>query len=509
MPASPRANRPLAHGWLALALAAELLLALFDGLANESVILTTSYVIVPLALAIVAGPREVALVTGISFTLALASGKWNDILFSTDHVVRLAVVLVGGTLAVLSASARQSAVEAHDDADEARSEADAARRRLDAILGSLAEAVTVHDARGKTIYANDAAVRLMGTRDLDELLAAEPGELAERFDMTSEDGSPVRTEELPGRRAVRGETAEPMLTRSVHRATGRESWLVTKATVVRDVDGEPLAVNIIEDVTVAKEAERRQRFLAEAGRILTGSLDAGATMEQLAQLAVPGLADWIAVDLVGADGRMERIAQAGSPDAQPQLDPEESEALLANVAEDVEQPIAAQPLGGRQAMLVPMRAGEQTIGVMTFASAQTGRAFGEADLAFAQDIALRAAAAIENARLYSDRDQAAATLQASLLPERLPQLPGWDASAVYRPGEVGSEVGGDFYDLFDGRGRHDGGARGRHRQGRGGGRARPRWPVTPRAPPRASTPIPPRCSPSSTTCCASSPGSPS
>jgi serine phosphatase RsbU (regulator of sigma subunit) len=65
------------------------------------------------------------------------------------------------------------------------------------------------------------------------------------------------------------------------------------------------------------------------------------------------------------------------------------------------------------------------------------------------DIAQRAAAAIENARLYSERDQAAATLQASLLPETLPRLAGWDAAAVYRPGEEGSEVGGDFYDLFE------------------------------------------------------------
>src|SRR3954452_8844679 len=198
---SRRSKPSPALGWMALALAFELVLALVDGLSAEHIILTTAYVIAPLALAIVAGPREVGVVTAVAIALSLASGEWNDFFLSTDHVVRLAVVLTAGILAMLSAGARQAADAARQDADEARAEAGASRRRLEGILGSLAEAVTVHDVRGKTIYANDAAVRLMGCASLEELLAAEPGELAARFVMTREDGSPVRTEELPGRRA--------------------------------------------------------------------------------------------------------------------------------------------------------------------------------------------------------------------------------------------------------------------------------------------------------------------
>ena len=73
-------------------------------------------------------------------------------------------------------------------------------------------------------------------------------------------------EELPGRRALAGEPPEPMLIRSINRATGDERWRLVKASAV---EGEPrLAVNVIEDVTEVKRAELGQRFLAEASAVL-------------------------------------------------------------------------------------------------------------------------------------------------------------------------------------------------------------------------------------------------
>src|SRR4051812_15171856 len=85
-----------ALGWMALALALELVLALVDGLSGEHLVFTTAYVIPPLALAIVAGPREVGVVTAVAISLSFASGEWNDFFLSTDHVTRLTVVLTAG-----------------------------------------------------------------------------------------------------------------------------------------------------------------------------------------------------------------------------------------------------------------------------------------------------------------------------------------------------------------------------------------------------------------------------
>jgi serine phosphatase RsbU (regulator of sigma subunit) len=91
---------------------------------------------------------------------------------------------------------------------------------------------------------------------------------------------------------------------------------------------------------------------------------------------------------------------------------------------------------------------DRVLGVITFVSAESGRRFDEYDLALAQDLGLRAAAAVENARLYEASARIAETLQRSLLPPVLPELPRMEIASAYRPAGVGLEVGGDFYDVF-------------------------------------------------------------
>jgi PAS domain S-box-containing protein len=349
--------------------------------------------------------------------------------------------------------------------------------RLDLVLDAVADAVTVHDETGQTIYANDAAVRLLGAASREEVLAAAPGQLAERFIITREDGSPVRTEDLPGRHAVLGEPAPPLLTRSVHRTTGRVYWLLTKASVVREPDGRVLAVNIIEDVTEAKEGERRQRFLAEAGAVLAGSLDYQETLERVARLVVPELADWCAIDVVDARGGLRRVALVHAdperarfgrelnarypPDlaqptglgavlrsGEPVVYPEITDEMIAASAQDAEHLRLIRGIGMRSALLVPMRVGERTTGVISLVTAESGRAFDEGDVEFFSRLAVLAAAAVENARQYTERTVASLTLQRSLLPERLPEVRGWRSACWYEAGSPGVEVGGDFYDVF-------------------------------------------------------------
>jgi serine phosphatase RsbU (regulator of sigma subunit) len=99
-------------------------------------------------------------------------------------------------------------------------------------------------------------------------------------------------------------------------------------------------------------------------------------------------------------------------------------------------------------MMVPMRVRDRVFGVISFVSAESGRRFTDADLRLAEDLALRAATAVENARLYRARTKIAQTLQASLLPPLLPEVPGVEAGALYRAAGEEHEVGGDFYDLF-------------------------------------------------------------
>jgi PAS domain S-box-containing protein len=473
---SGRSNRTAYIG-LVLALLLELVLLLADVL-TKSVVFTTTYLAAPLALALVARARTVAATAALSVTLAIASGVWNHFFLSPDHILRTTMVAVAGVLAVLSARARGAALRARAETEGARRIADASRRRRDAMRGTLAEAVTVHDSGGKTIYANDAAVKLLGAANIHEVLGAQPGELAARFLITHEDGSPVRVDELPGRRAVLGEPAEPMLTRSVNVATGQALWLLTKATVVQDEDGRPLAVNIIEDVTAVKDSERRQRFLAEAGKVLASSLNYEQTLERVAQLAVPELADWCAVDILDERGEVRRVALAHRDPSkvdfarqlQERYPPERdadtgmSAVLRSGIAElysditdemlelaavDDEHLAMMRAVGLRSGILAPMRVGERTIGVMSFVTADSGRSLHADELAFAEDLALRAGVAVENARLYTERTRTAQTLQDSLLPRRLPDLSRFRTAVSYLSAEHGTDVGGDFYDLFE------------------------------------------------------------
>src|SRR5206468_5500653 len=84
-----------------------------------------------------------------------------------------------------------------------------------------------------------------------------------------------------------------------------------KASPVFGADGRPrLAVNVIEDVTEPRRAELKQRFLAQATKLLASSLDTQVTLEKVAWAAVPELADWCAVDLPDERGRLQRVATA-------------------------------------------------------------------------------------------------------------------------------------------------------------------------------------------------------
>jgi serine phosphatase RsbU (regulator of sigma subunit) len=90
----------------------------------------------------------------------------------------------------------------------------------------------------------------------------------------------------------------------------------------------------------------------------------------------------------------------------------------------------------------------RVIGALTMVSAESGRSFEQSDVELAEQIAEMAALAVENARLYTERTSVARTLQSSLLPEALPDVPGWEIAAAYRPAGQESEVGGDFYDVW-------------------------------------------------------------
>jgi PAS domain S-box-containing protein len=350
---------------------------------------------------------------------------------------------------------------------------------LRAILEGVADSVTAQGPDGSLVYANEAAVRVLGFPSAEALLSAPIPQIMARWELLTPDGEPLPVETLPGRRALMGEEPDAVLVKFINRESGEVRWSRVKAKPARDADGSVrLAINVIEDVTELKQVEQAQRFLAEASRVLADSLDYESTLAAIARLAVPGVADWCAVELdADGSGKLDRVAVAhvdpakvtmaaeiaerypSDPRAdrgvhhvlrtgESQLWPDIPDALIVEAARDEEHLRLIRELGMVSVMMVPMRVRDRVFGVISFVSAESGRRFTDADLRLAEDLALRAATAVENARLYRARTKIAQTLQASLLPPLLPEVPGVEAGALYRPAGEEHEVGGDFYDLF-------------------------------------------------------------
>jgi PAS domain S-box-containing protein len=348
------------------------------------------------------------------------------------------------------------------------------------VFDALAEAVTIRDRENHIIYANRAAWKQMGFDSLDELQQRPPQAIMDDYLVTDEAGAELTMSDVPSVRLLSGDEAPPLVIRTIHRRTGEVRWEVLKATPLLDSSGEMVAsVMVIEDVTVEKQAELRQRFLARASATLMSSLDYEETLRNVAWLAVPEIADWCAVDLVDEAGARQRVVVAHrdpeklalaerlrryepselNPErgigrvirtGMSELYPDIPEEMLAAGAQDEEHLALLREVGLRSALVVPLRARGRPVGAITLVNAESLRRFDESDREFAEQIATRAGVAVENARLATARRAIAQTLQRSLLPEVVPVIAGWEIATLYRSADAADEVevGGDFYDFL-------------------------------------------------------------
>jgi serine phosphatase RsbU (regulator of sigma subunit) len=229
----------------------------------------------------------------------------------------------------------------------------------------------------------------------------------------------------------------------------------------------------------ARAVQRRLAFLAEANRTLTTSLDVDETLDSLSRLAVPVLGDWCAVEArtIGDQATRLHVAHAepgrvsqleallrryprdpGDPQGmtaqviatgRPMLLRKINEATLRRAARDEEHLRLLRDLRLRSVVVAPLIGRGRPVGTLTLATAESGRRLGQADLDFAVELARTTALAIENASLHQERSVVARTLQSSLLPTEIPDIPGVEVAVRYRPSGGRELVGGDFYDVFE------------------------------------------------------------
>ena len=348
------------------------------------------------------------------------------------------------------------------------------------ILDALAEAVTIRDSHHHILYANRAALHQMGFSSLADMQRTPPEAIFADYLVHDEHGGELTMDQIPSVRLHAGQPAEPLVLRTIHRTTGELRWELLKASPIHDADGRLLATAmIIEDITRERLAELRDRFMANASDTLMSSLDYEETLRNVAWLAVPEIADWCVVELVDERGARQQIVVAHRDPAKLELarrlrqfEPEELQAdrgvgrvlrtgaseIYQNIPDDVlvqaavnqEHLSLLRAVGFRSVVLAPLMVGGRALGVMTLVNAESMRRFDEDDREFAEQVAARAAIAVENARLATARRQTATTLQRSLLPDVVPRIEGWNVATLYRAARaaVEVEVGGDFYDFF-------------------------------------------------------------
>ena len=217
---------------------------------------------------------------------------------------------------------------------------------------------------------------------------------------------------------------------------GSVRWLASRAHAVRDEHGEVvLVVGLLSDADERRRRELSSEFLAEASLVLSHSLDVGATLQRLAELAVPALADWCAV-ATGAPGEaLTNIAVAhhdparlrwalelqtryppdpDAPHGPPHVIRTGRSELLEDIpdevleagARDAEHLRLIRELGLRSAMVVPLVARGRTLGAMTFISSEPGRRYDAEDLALAEELGRRAGLALDNAELHRSEREA-------------------------------------------------------------------------------------------------------
>ena len=215
------------------------------------------------------------------------------------------------------------------------------------------------------------------------------------------------------------------------RPDGTVRWLEATGRVIVDGNGRPARmVGICRDVTERKRAEEASAFVANASRVLATTLAPEATIQHLTRLVVPSLADWCIVQVTDADGSLRPVEithqdasrtplmwelfrrwpsppdRAGSAASvavtgRPVLIPRITEEMLRGRVDDNFEPTLRE-LRLCSAMTVPLQARGRTLGALTLMSAESERLYDQADLVFADDIASRAALAIDNARLYAE-----------------------------------------------------------------------------------------------------------
>ena len=276
-----------------------------------------------------------------------------------------------------------------------------------------------------------------------------------------------------------GERIETYETERIRKDGARVDISLTISPIEHPTRGIVGASVIARDITAERRRRKAQEFLVAATRGLDASLDPSETARTIVRTAVPELAEMCVIDFVRQDGRLgDSVVAATDPEAAARLEAIRRRALrwtprastrsprccgtgrpmiwrdlrseesVAQVAQNEEHRRLMDDAGYNSAAVVELVARGRTIGALSFLHVRSDLRYDASDLELLSELADRAAMALDNARLYRERDRVAANLQRGLRPPKPIEVPGLEISVVFEAAGEGVEVGGDLYDVF-------------------------------------------------------------
>ncbi|WP_327391608.1 MULTISPECIES: SpoIIE family protein phosphatase [unclassified Streptomyces] len=351
----------------------------------------------------------------------------------------------------------------------------------DLTLTQLPMPVAVYDREARLVAANEVMTRVMG-RPEEDMRGLTLWEI--------EPSPPFDTYDRLQRQVLR--TGEMVFHEDHGQAPGEprpHAWSMFIAPL-KDEAGTVQGLSVVVfDTTEQYWARRRLAVLNDASLRIGSTLDVTRTAEELAEVAVTGLADFVTVDL------LESVALGDEPEPVPRDEPvtvrrTAQRSVLEGCPESVVAsggttfyPVGTPPartlITGRgtrhmpgdprlrewlessparaesvakymihSVMMVPLRARGVTLGLVHFLRHRTTESFSKDDLVLAEEIVARAAVSVDNARRYTRERRTALALQRSLLPERPPGLAGMEVAYRYLPAGSGADIGGDWFDVI-------------------------------------------------------------
>jgi PAS domain S-box-containing protein len=307
--------------------------------------------------------------------------------------------------------------------------------RLQAVLEQIPLGVVIATGDGRLVLRNEAVERMWGR----PMKAGKALADYESFEHWVPEGTAVPWTEWPIMRALRGERVVSELQEFEHGDGSRRTMEISSAPVRDTRDEIVAAVSIFTDITDRHRAEERLRFLAAAGEVLAGSLETEETLRRVAELAVPSLAGYLVVDLLGDDEQLHCVASAHADperaelvrrlrEEYPPLVPShpvqvalrtgepvliaDLQAALHTMAQDEAHAESIRAIANTSGIVVPLIARGRTLGTISLGTIAPQPRFDEHDVDVAVELARRASLALDNARLYREAQQRAHAAEA-------------------------------------------------------------------------------------------------